>query len=157
MNKVEYIEHTADVGIKVYGDDLQSLFTYAARGMFSILYEGLETLLQQTATIDVNKEECRKIEVVGRDLEVLLISWLNELLYYYSVEKILFYRFNILHLTTSPTENKEGLSLSAEAHGIKLSLLGIKPHIEIKAATYHKLKIIHTEEGTYCAEIFFDV
>jgi len=151
MNKVEYIEHTADIGIKVYANNLSALFVYAAKGMFSIIYEELDTLQQITSP-----EKSVKIETTGGDYETLLISWLNELLYYSSVEKVLFYKFNILYLTT-PAANEGNFSLSAEAFGKKLSSLGIKPHIEIKAATYHKLKITHTTEGIHCAEIYFDV
>jgi SHS2 domain-containing protein len=69
--KFEVVEHTADIGIKVYGKNLQQLYENAAYGMFSLLLD-LEK---------VRPDKKLKISVEGGDPESLLVNWLNELIY----------------------------------------------------------------------------
>ena len=82
----------------------------------------------------------------GQNREELFINWLNELLSLSSVKGLIFTGFKIKNLSDS--------SLEAEVSGVDIAnYKGIK---EIKAATYHGLKIEKTESG-WLAEVIFDV
>ena len=121
--RYELIEHTADIGIKAYGKDLKELFANAAGGMFEILAD----------LKNVRIKESLKIELKAPNVEELFLSWLSELLYQYNSKKIIFKEFLIDKLT-------ENL-LSAEAKGEKLDLRWHRLKAEIKAVTYHELRV----------------
>ncbi len=133
----ELIDHTADVGVVATGRDLKEVFANAARGMFSIIAE-LEGIEERVS---------REVEVTSDDLESLLIEWLNELLFIFDVEHILFGRFEILEL--------EDRRLRARVHGEKVDLRRHELKTGIKAATYHMLKI--EKDDVFRAKVIFDV
>jgi len=134
VRRYEEVEHTADAAIRVYGRDLPELFANAAHGMFELLADMEE--LQPTSE--------REISLVAPDLETLLVDWLGELLYLREAHGEVYKEFEIA--TLSPTE------LRAVAKGGK----GFVRRMDIKAVTYHGLKIERGEEG-YVATVVFDV
>ncbi|MFA5374958.1 MAG: archease [Dehalococcoidia bacterium] len=133
----EIIDHTADVAIAAYGDDMKMAFANAALGMFSIV----------TDIDKVNETVTRDVEVTAEDMKDLLVSWLNELLFICEVEMILFKRFDIAELSET--------RMLARCYGEKIDAKRHKIKAEIKAATYHMLKI---EEGNGVrVQILFDI
>lgn len=145
------IEHTADIGVTVYGKTLEELFENSAYGMFS----------QMTDIEKVNPEDKVEVQVEGYDKESLLVNWLNELLYLPTTKRMLFSQFKIKNLNVVedlglPSKNKEQMSLTAEIRGEKINPKKHSLHLEIKAATYHNLKITKTKKG-YQTTIIFDV
>ena len=138
MKRYEEVPHTADLAAKIYGKDLEELFANAAYAMFSMIadVEGVE--LAETV----------KIGVEAPDTESLLVVWLNELLYAAFSKKMIFcdFKFNIL----------EEERLVAEVKGQKIEKNSEKIYKEIKAATYHDLKIKKTGKG-YEVTVVFDV
>jgi protein archease len=138
MKRFNVIEHTADTGIIAYGTDMREAFANAAYGMFSLMAD-----LRQ-----VKEETSRYIEAEAGDKESLVVSWLNELLYIFDVERILFKRFDILVLT--------GTKLKADVYGEKADASRHKLRAGIKAATYHMLKVAERRNG--CSiRVIFDV
>ena len=136
-NGFEIIDHTADVAIAAYGADLKKAFANAALGMFSII----------TDLDIVNERVIRDVEVTSEDMKDLLVSWLNELLFVCEVDKILFKRFDISELSDT--------RMLAKCYGEKINLKRHKIKAEIKAATYHMLKI---EEGSGVrVQVLFDI
>jgi len=134
VRRYEEVEHTADVAIRAFGRDLPELFANAAYGMFDLLAD-MEKL---HPTIE------REVSLEASDLETLLVDWLDELLYLREAHDEVYKEFEIS--TLSPPE------LRAVAKGGKRFV----PRMDIKAVTYHDLKIEKTEEG-YVATIVFDV
>ena len=131
----ELIEHTADVGIVAYGTNVKEAFANAARGMFSII----------TELDEIAEAEYRDIELTAPDQESLLVEWLNELIYLFDTENILFKRFDITQLSNT--------QLKARAYGEKVSKHKLKTGI--KAATYHMLKV---ERNNGCrVQALFDI
>ena len=123
MPRFEVIDHTADVGIIAYGSDLREAFANAAYGMFSLI-----------ADLEGVKEEVnRKVDVHSTDQEALLVDWLNELLYLFDVEHIIFSKFEISYLS----QNR----LKAKVYGEKIDTSRHQLKTAVKAATYHMLKI----------------
>ncbi len=134
------LEHTADIGIEVYGKGLPQLFQSAAVGMFSLMVESKGVSEKKRLHIELNSE----------DREGLLVAWLNELLYYFNVKKVIpvTYRIRI-----------EDSSLSAWIKGIEFQISKARPKLEVKAATYHQLEVIPPAKDSplWKARIIFDV
>jgi SHS2 domain-containing protein len=117
------IDHTADVGIIAYGKDLKEAFANAAYGMFSLI-----------ADLDgVSERISREVNVESSDQEALLVDWLNELLYIFDVDRIIFKRFEITDLNRN--------RLKAKVYGERIDNSRHQLRTAVKAATYHMLKI----------------
>ncbi|MFC1988216.1 archease [Chloroflexota bacterium] len=133
----EILEHTADVGIIAYGSDMKEAFANTAKGMFSLITE-LE---------DVEEVEYWETELTAPDRESLLVDWLNELIYLFDVENILFNRFDITRLND--------IRLKARSYGQKVDSSRHELKLGIKAATYHMLKIERSENIR--VQVLFDI
>lgn len=138
MPRYELIPHTADIGVRVYGANLKELFENAAFAMFDIIAD-LDGL-KGTATQD--------IKVKAPNSEELLVAWLDELLYNFYTKQVIFYDFNITEIT--------GEALAGKAHGRHIGENKNRLKTEIKAVTYHELKI-EEAKGIYTVTIIFDV
>ena len=134
----EIIDHTADIGIVAYGADIKQVFANAALGLFNLMAD-LGNLKEDTK---------RQIELSAEDVEVLLVEWLNELIYISDVEHIIFKRFEINELSNT--------QLRAICFGEKIKSGQHKLKREIKAATYHMLRL-NKENGSYKVQIIFDI
>jgi SHS2 domain-containing protein len=134
----EIIDHTADVGIITYGADLKQLFSNAALALFSLV----------TEPKSIRQELQRDVKIISEDKDTLLVEWLNELIYLFDAEHILFSRFDIERLTND--------SLQASCYGENIDPLRHKIRIGVKAATYHMLKIDKDSNG-YRVQIIFDI
>ncbi|MFH1783597.1 MAG: archease [bacterium] len=143
MEKFRILSHTADIGIVAYGRTLGAVFTNAALGMFNIMTDIKK--VKPTTSI--------RISVKASNSEELFVRWLNELLYYYSRKQIVFSMFEI----KSIDERK----LTAVVYGEKLKKSSIVIRREIKAATYHQLKlkrmVLPDNSIELQAEVIFDV
>ncbi|MDY6833511.1 MAG: archease [Chloroflexota bacterium] len=137
LKRFDLIEHTADVGVVAYGADIKQAFANVAYAMFSLL-------------VDLNSVEelvKRKIEVQAEDMEVVLVTCLNELLYVFEVERLLFRRFEVDDLSDgSITLRCWGEPIDTNRHGFMTG---------IKAATYHMFEISEIN-GITSIRVFFD-
>jgi len=138
MKRYEVIDHTADVGLRAYGKDLETLFTNAASGMFSILAD-LKNVRPKTSL---------RIKLEAPNIEELFLSWLSELLYQCESRKIIFKEFLIDKLSQN--------SISATAQGEKLNSHRHRLKTEIKAVTYHQLKVRKIKDY-WQGEVIFDI
>ncbi len=127
------IEHTADWALKVWAPDLPGLFRLAAEGMYSLT----ETMLHAQPRIE------RAIELTAIDMESLLVSFLSELLYLSETESLGFDRFQVVLRDTTLQAWLEGAPISGQKK-------------EIKAVTFHNLRICRTPGG-FSVTIVFDV
>lgn len=139
MKKFEVIEHTADIGIRVWGRDLAELFENAALGMTGLI----------TKPASIQPKKSRKIEVEAGNIESLLVEWLNELIYLTETKNLIFRRYSILDITRS--------RLSAIAFGELIDTAKHELKAEIKACTYHELKVGKEEDNRMFAQVIFDV
>lgn len=139
MKKIyKTFDHTADLGIEVYGKDQRELFVNAARALFDLITD-LDKIEAKTS-LTLN------IEAVDR--EDLLVSWLRELLYFHQSEGYLLNDFVLQDL--------EEQSLRATAKGEVYEPNRHEILREIKAVTYHQLKITQEKEG-WVARMVFDI
>ncbi|MBU1062420.1 MAG: archease [Candidatus Omnitrophica bacterium] len=144
MKPYEIIEHTADVGLKVNGASLEELFENAAKGMFEII---AGEAFHHSSKVSESRQIQIKKAVNGS--EELLVEWLSELLYIFNREEILFRKFKILRLDNSS-------EILGAASGQKINFSQTTLHTEIKACTFHGLKIEKNKSGFTC-NIIFDV
>jgi len=139
----EIVEHTADVGLLVRGETLEALFANAARGMFHLIAGGA------TGGPSANSGRRRvEVEVEAPDREALLVAWLNELLFRFETERILFGDFDVREVTDG--------RVTAAVVGQPIDDMDAPLEMELKAATYHALRIDRTDTG-WEAEVLFDV
>ena len=134
----EVFEHTADIGLHVYGSTLPELFIHAAQGMESLMVapEQVEVLVS------------REIEVEGHDNISLLIGWLNELIFLFDTEYLLFRQFQIDVLTETQLKARAfGESYDAQRHDLSSA---------IKAVTWHEAAVEQMDDG-YKARVIFDI
>jgi SHS2 domain-containing protein len=119
----EVFDHTADVGVRAWGPDLPAAFAQAARGLFSLLVP-LAAIRETTA---------RAVAVEASDLESLLVAWLDELLFVFETEGLVFARFAVA--LPSPT------TLTATAHGELFDPERHRGGVVVKATTYHQITV----------------
>jgi SHS2 domain-containing protein len=130
--------HTADWELKVWAPSLPELFAQAAQGMYALSGARMETQPQVR----------RPLEFKAADLETLLVTFLDELLFMGEQEKLAFERFEL-----QVDETSDGsYTLQGEVHGARLAQLTK----EIKAVTYHNLSVERTQRG-FEVSIVFDV
>jgi len=138
MQVYEFINHTADLGIRVRGNSLKQLFERVAWAMFDILVELKGVKLKKTFEIEIKAEQ----------IDELLADWLRELLYKFNGEGYLFKKFEVKKL------NKQGLK--AKVKGEKLDLSRHQLKTEIKAVTYYELEV-KKRKDIWETQVIFDV
>ena len=134
----EVFEHTADIGLHAYGHTLSELFIHAAQGMESLM----------VAPEQVRIVTSREITVEGHDAVSLLINWLNELIFFFDTEYLLFRDFDISFMA----EQRLVARASGEVYDVQRHELSSA----IKAVTWHEAAITPTDDG-YQARIIFDI
>lgn len=137
MGGFEFIDHTADVGVLASGDTLADVFAQAALGMMSFMTD-LES---------IREREVREVVVSAPDREALLVAWLNELVYLFGVEGLLFRRFEVLEVGDT--------HLRAQCHGERLDPTRHRVTTEIKSATYHMLEV--KKNDSWHARVILDI
>src|SRR5713101_9149040 len=134
----EVFYHTADVGIHAFGRTLPELFIHAAQGMESLV----------VAPEQVRELVSREIAVEGHDEVSLLIAWLNELIFLFDTEYLLFREFEIDAITGTHLKGRaSGEPYDARRHDLSSA---------IKAVTWHEAAVELTDDG-YKARIIFDI
>lgn len=137
--KYQLIDHPADLGLRAFGETREELFANAARAMFDQLVD-----LEKVAT----HQKSHLLTVEAPNQEELLVRFLSELLYLFTSEEFLPGRLEIIKMDDRHLEAKVwGERFSPSRHQLKT---------EIKAITYHNLKIDRDETG-WRSEVIFDV
>jgi len=140
MRKFKFLDiTTADVCFVAFGKTLNELFANAALAMF-------ETMIDTT---QLKQKEKRVLEVKGEDLKSLLFDWLNELLFHFGSENLVFSKFDV-------KIDKKKFKLKAICWGERIDPQRHEIKAEVKATTYHKMKINKTKEG-WKAQVILDI
>ncbi len=132
----EVIEHTADIGVIAYGENLAAAYANAALGLFDIICD----------TDKVREVESRTVEIHSADEQGLLFDWLNHLIYIFEVERMLFRRFDVTDF--------DGKSLHALCHGEKYDTSRHELRLGVKSATYHMMSV---DKDKNTVRVIFDV
>jgi SHS2 domain-containing protein len=134
----ETFDHTADVGLRVRSADLKGLFEDAARALFSVLVANPDT---------IRSVEEISFTLAGDRRDDLLFDWLAELLFVFDTRRMVFSRFDVdLHDS----------GLSATVGGEPVDRDRHELDVEVKAITYHGLKVERDGDG-WLAEVIVDL
>jgi SHS2 domain-containing protein len=132
---------TADAAFRAWGDNLNELFASCAAALFATIVE-----LSEIKRVGSQTVECR-----STDPERLLYEWLSELVYLKDTRRELYSHFEVKITKT----NKE-MQLVAEVGGEQFNPLRHQARVDVKAVTYHRLKIEETEAG-FTAFVILDL
>lgn len=121
----KFIEHTADVAAEISGKSLTEIFLAAYEVWKKIVVDSFEILTEQK----------KEIQLSAQSNEVLLVEFLSELNFFLFTKKWFCRNITLLELI----EEDKGVKLIASLEGGTIDPEFIK--IEIKAVTFHNLKI----------------
>jgi SHS2 domain-containing protein len=134
----EHFHHVADIGVRGIGPSPDAAFVQAALAMTAVICEPAR--IRPLARVEFS---CQ-----APDLELLLVDWLNALIYEMSCRSMLFSRF-LVHI--------EGGRLHGEAWGERADPLRHSPAVEVKGATYTALEVREKAAGLWLAQCVVDV
>lgn len=135
---IEFIEHTADIGIRIVSNSINELFEKAGYGMFKIICENLDEV------------ECKEVisgEIFAKDLNELLYLFLEKLIYEFDVKGIILKCFEV-----EIFENHLKYKAMGEFYNPKKHKIGTG----IKSPTYHKMEI-KQNNNKFETLIIFDI
>jgi SHS2 domain-containing protein len=134
----ETFEHTADLGLRIRAADLNTLFAEAGQALFAALVEDPTTIVPR---------DRHDLRVEGSERDYLLFDFLRTLLYHFETEHLLLARFEV-------RVGSDGLT--AEAWGEPLDRTRHELSHEVKAITYHGLRVEPVDDG-WLAEVIVDI
>ncbi len=136
--RAEHFAHAADVGVRGIGPTRAAAFEQAALALSGIV----------TDVAKIEGKRAQTIECEAPNDALLLVDWLNALIYRMAVDRMLFGRFAV---------TIEGERLRARAWGEPVDRTRHAPAVEPKGATYTALKVERDARGTWVAQCVIDV
>lgn len=134
----EHFPHGADIGVRGIGSTRERAFAEAARAMTAIV----------TEPDRVVPREVVEIACSAPDDELLLVDWLNAIVYEMETRRMLFSRFEITFRDGGLLGRAWGEPVNREKH---------RPIVEIKGATYTSLEVTCRPGGEWLAQCVVDV
>jgi len=134
----EHFNHAADMGVRGCGDTLAEAFEQAALALTAVIVDPAQVAAAQKVEITCD----------GDDRELLLVGWLNALVFEMATRKLLFSRFRV---------SFDGAHLRASAWGEPVQRERHRPVVEVKGATYTALSVVQREHGRWLAQCVVDV
>jgi len=134
----EHFPHQADIGVRGIGATKEAAFEGAALAMTAVM----------TDPASVAPIHSVSIVCEAPDDELLLVDWLNALVYEMATRKMLFSRFSV---------RLNDHSLHATAWGEPVEVARHQPAVEVKGATYTELSVKRDEQGRWIAQCVVDV
>jgi tRNA nucleotidyltransferase (CCA-adding enzyme) len=134
----EHFPHGADIGVRGVAPTLAGAFEQAALALTAIVIE----------PEDLEPEEEVELACDAPDHELLLIDWLNLVIYEMATRRMLFGRYEVAI---------EGSRLVARAFGQPIDAEKQELTVEPKGATYTALSVRRLNDGGWCAECVVDV
>ena len=136
--KATYFPHDADVGICGIGPSLEKAFEQAALAITGII----------TDPTNINLAESITIECAAPNIELLLVDWLNALIFEMATRGMIFGDFSV---------DIDGCRLHGIARGEPISVERHNPAVEIKGATLTELCVREDRPGEWRAQCVVDV
>ncbi len=132
----ELLEHTADVGIRAWGDTAAEAFAQAALALAELM--GIRVGGPGTR---------RRVRVTAEDRAGLLVGFLNELVFVHEAELVGLVAVDVIGLSDR--------HLIAE---IEVAPQPAEPAgVPVKAATYHQVAVERRPDGGVEVRVFLDV
>ncbi|MBI4468404.1 MAG: archease [Acidobacteria bacterium] len=136
--RFKILEHTADLGLQVFGSSEAEVFKTASTALFSLI---LDTLPSEAT-------EIRALTLEADGYAELLCDFLNHFLYLFDAEKLVPLHWKFEQLQPA------GLTACVGFGQFDPRTQGVRTYV--KAVTYHQLRFETNAEGAV-AEFFVDV
>ncbi len=133
----EHFSHVADVGVRGIGRDVASAFEQTALALTAVV----------TDIERVKDDEAVEIACEASDAEILLLDWLNAIIYEMATRNMIFSRYEV---------QIDGSRLAGRAYGEEVDRARHEPAVEPKGATLTELSVTETDEGVM-AQCVIDV
>ena len=134
----EHFPHDADAGVQGWGATPAQAFEQAAYALTAIITHA-----------EVKPQVLVQVRCEAPDLELLLVEWLNAIIYEMAIRKMLFGRFAVRRI--------EGARLEGALWGEPVDVERHAPACEPKGATYTALRVAENPDGAWSAACIVDV
>lgn len=143
MGRSETFEHTADLGLRIFGADLTDLFRAAAEMLFDVIVSNRQ---------DVVAAEVEDVSVEAETPEELLVTWLNELIFRCETRHRLYSLFEV-------DVDENGRRLTGRLFGEPIDRSRHVLDHEVKAVTHHGFSLARDEADPdgWTAEVILDI
>lgn len=162
MKKFKVIDISGDIGLRAFGKSINEAFVNAAIGMYSLI----------THLRTIKKEKTIDVSIKSQSIEGLLVSWLNELIFYFDAYGFIGKKIEITEFTSTLTlplrggekgggeaeqlTSLQACKLKATVSGEDFNPEKHESKLLIKAATYHKLRIEKIDD-MWEIDVIFDI
>lgn len=134
----DHFEHEADIGVRAIAPSREKLFELLAEALTAIITEPSSVRPIETITI-----RCE-----APDDALLLVDWLNALVYEMATRRLLFGEWHV---------QLDGQKLTARVSGEIVDRARHQPVVEVKGATYTALSVERDEQGMWHGQCVVDV
>ncbi|MDH3638161.1 MAG: archease [Gammaproteobacteria bacterium] len=134
----EHYAHDADIGVRGIGDSLESAFAQAAVALTAVV----------CAPEKVTPAQSVQVVCDAPNRELLLVDWLNTVVFEMATRCMLFSRFDIAIRRNALSAVLWGESTDRSKH---------QPVVEVKGATYTDLRVQRDDQGRWVAQCIVDV
>ena len=136
-----FIDHTADAAVEIVAATREELLSEAARALADLLVDDAASLEAETSFA---------VEIAAEDMESLLVDFLNELIFRFDRDAMLPAHARAEMLEVVPDEARArveigGVAYDRDRHSIRT---------EVKAATFHDMRIEDTPAGFRTVVVF---
>jgi SHS2 domain-containing protein len=138
LRRWEHFHHGADIGVRGCGETRSSAFEQAAIALTAVVTD--PAAVERLTSVEVH---CS-----APDRELLLVDWLNALIYEMATRQMLFSRFKVA---------LDEQMLTGTMWGEKVDIPRHQPAVEVKGATYTELKVERLADDGWLAQCVVDV
>jgi len=135
----QLLEHPSDVGILARGATREEALIEASKGLVSII----------SNSVEFRPLEERYFKAPGIDEAAQIVNWLNEILFFFDTDGMVFVDFAIDSWTAA--------GIVGHARGERFDIDRHEFRTAVKAATYHQFESHSTADGGWELRIFVDV
>ena len=129
----EHFNHQADIGIRGIGASKEEAFAQAGLALTAVI----------TDPSSIEPEDLIRAVCEAPSDELLLVDWLNAIVYEMATRRMLFGKFQV---------HMEGSRLEGRLWGQPVDVARHQPAVEVKGATYTELKVQCSPDGTWIAQ-----
>ena len=133
----ELFPHGADVGVRGWGPTTETAFEQAALALMHVVTD-----------VTISERSLVEVRCEAPDIELLLVEWLNAIIYEMAVRGMMFGRFEVDMRDTRLQGRMWGEPVDQARHS---------PACEPKGATYTALRVARSADGTWSAACIVDV
>lgn len=134
----EHFEHGADIGLRAVGASKEAALAAIASALTAVITEPDQ--VRPDIPVEVRCE--------APTLDLLMVDWLNALIYEMATRRMLFGSFDV---------RLDGTRLHAVARGEPVDRSRHHPAVEVKGATYTALRFERQPDGQWLAQCVVDV